>query len=71
MAKLELWRWWVTDPERGVRYATRHRMTEADALALDPTAERVPGTLEVREVADDPETLRASNIHPKPDPTPR
>ncbi len=71
MARLELWRWRITDPERGTTYATRHRMTEADALALDPAAERVPGTLEVREVADDLEQLRSSSIHPKADPTPR
>lgn len=71
MARLELWRWLITDPERGVRYATRHRMCEADAVALDPAAERVPGTLEVREVADDVDQLRASSMHPKADPRPQ
>lgn len=71
MATLELWRWRITDPERGTTYATRHRMTEADALALDSAAERVPGTLEVREVAENPEQLRASSIYPKGDPTPQ
>ena len=71
MATIELWRWRLTDPERGVRYATRARMTEAAALALDATAERIEGTLEVRQVADDPETLRASSMHPRNDPTPR
>lgn len=71
MARLELWRWWVTDHERGVRYATRHVMSEADALALDPTAERVPGTMETREVASDAEQMRTSSIRPKDEPPPR
>ena len=44
---LHLWRWRITD-DRGRRISTRHLMTEADALATDPTAERIPGTEEVR-----------------------
>lgn len=47
MQTITLWRWRITD-DRGRRIETRHRMTEADALAQDPTAERIPGTEETR-----------------------
>lgn len=57
---LDLWRWRVTDPDTGRRYTTTHRMTEADARALDPGAERIPGTLEVREVPADPTVISTS-----------
>lgn len=37
-----LYFWRVTDPLRpSRRYTTRHRMTAAEAQALDPSAERV------------------------------
>lgn len=37
-----LYFWRVIDPLRpGRRYTTRHRMTAAEAQALDPSAERV------------------------------
>lgn len=49
MHTITLWRWHITD-DRGRRIETRHRMTEADALATDPTAERIPGTEDVRRV---------------------
>jgi hypothetical protein len=48
MEPIELWRWIITSETTGKRVKTRHRMTEADALAMDPTAEKVPGSLEVR-----------------------
>lgn len=57
---LDLWRWSVTDPDTGRRYTTRHRMTEADARALDTAAERVPGTQELRPVPDDPGAVSTS-----------
>lgn len=46
-----LWQWRVLDPDRPWqrRYKTRHHMTESEALAMDPTAERVEGTLRVIE----------------------
>ena len=45
-----LYRWRVSDPLRpGRTYVTRHHMSEADALAMDPTAERDEGTLKVIE----------------------
>ena len=49
MQTIILWRWRITD-DRGRRIETRHRMTEADALAQDPTAERIDGTEERRQV---------------------
>jgi hypothetical protein len=51
---LELWRWRVTDPDSGRRYVVPCGLTQADALELDPAAERVPGSLELRQVDDDP-----------------
>lgn len=50
---IELWRWTITDPVTGRRRETRHLMIERDALMEDPTAERLDGTLEVRELPDD------------------
>ena len=51
---IELWLWRVTDPVSHRRYITRYRMPEADALDLDPAAERVQGSLESRQVPIDP-----------------
>ena len=39
-----LYRWLITDG-RGRRHQTRYVMSEADALATDPTAEPVPGSI--------------------------
>ncbi len=61
MHTIELWIWRVTDPVNRRRHATRHRMTEAAALDLDPAAERVPGSQEVRQVPDDPFELSTSS----------
>lgn len=49
MQTITLWRWRITD-DRGRRVETRDRMTEADALATDPQAERIAGTGETRQV---------------------
>lgn len=61
MNTVELWRWRVTDPATGRAYRTRHVMTEADALALDPNAQRVDHTLERREVSDGPHEHQHTN----------
>ena len=53
MRIIELWLWRVTDPVSHLRYTTRYRMTEANALDLDPAAERVPGSQELRQAPDD------------------
>lgn len=64
---IELWRWMVTDPATGRRYTTRHRMQKRDALDMDPAAVRVEGTLEERQVPDDPMTaLSASGAQRAP-----
>ena len=60
MPALELYRWTITDPVSGKRRPTRYVMSCDDALALDPTAEPVPGTLEVRAVPDDPTAMGAA-----------
>ena len=57
---IELWQWRVTDYVSQRRYVTRYRMTEADALDLDPAAERVPGSQELRQVPIDPMALSTS-----------
>lgn len=54
MHTVSRWRWRILDPDRGRRYTPRCHMTEADALALDPTAERVDGTLQLLELPDSP-----------------
>ena len=41
---MTLYKWRVTDPITGKRYVARYYMTEADALKLDPSAEKVPGS---------------------------
>lgn len=54
MAKrTEFWRWEVwseTGPRKRIK--TRHLMTEAQALERDPTAVRVPGTMELRNLPE-------------------
>lgn len=50
----ELWHWRVTDKVSRRPFVTRHRMTQADALDFDAAAERVPGSLELRQVPADP-----------------
>jgi hypothetical protein len=52
MKTIELWRWWISGPT-GKRRQTRYVMTAEDALKTDPNAERVEGSLEQRQVADD------------------
>ena len=59
---IELWFWRVTDPVSLRRYVTRYRLNEADALDLDPNAERVPGSQELRQVAVDSQALRSSSF---------
>lgn len=48
----EFWYWTLTDRETGRRARTPCRYTVAEALSRDPTAERVPGTCEVRILPD-------------------
>ena len=55
---IELWHWRVTDKVSRRCFITRHRMTQADALDFDPAAERVEGSLEQRDVCDDPRPIK-------------
>ena len=41
---MPLYKWRVTDQITGKRYVARYYMTEPDALKLDPSAEKVPGS---------------------------
>jgi hypothetical protein len=52
MQTVEYWRWWIVSETTGRRVKTRHLMTEAQALERDPTATRVPGTMEPRQVPE-------------------
>jgi hypothetical protein len=61
MHTIELWRWRVTDPVTGRVYRTLHRMTAADALAIDPKAQRIEHTLELRTVPDGPHEFQHTN----------
>lgn len=52
--EIKLWFWIVTDPVTKKPRKTRHRMTEADAIARHgPDAVKVEGSLEVRQVPRD------------------
>jgi hypothetical protein len=61
---IELWFWRVTDPVSQRRYVTRHRLNETDAIDLDPNAERVPGSMELRPVPEGSRALRSSSFQP-------
>jgi hypothetical protein len=59
MKPTEFWRWYTPHPHRpGKLVATRHRMTEEQALASYPGATRVPGTVEVRDLAETEQELQ-------------
>jgi hypothetical protein len=65
--KVEFWRWEVwseTGPRKRVK--TRHHMTEADAMERDPTATRVAGTMEIRELPETDEERAALVSRAKP-----
>ena len=52
MHTIELFRWYLTCRDTGRRYRTRHLMSRADALSLDPLAKPVEGSREARLVPD-------------------
>ena len=69
MRRVEFWLWIITDEVTHKRRKTRYRMPEAEALAQYPDAERVPGSLEVRELPEtDEEHLRNATAHLQGDP---
>ena len=77
MKPTEFWFWTMTD-QWGRRRRSPCRYTEADALAIDPTATRIEGTCEVRNLpetaaelyADAPSTGRFMAWVPPADSTP-
>ena len=69
MKTLVKWRWRVRSEVTGKLYSTRYAMSETDALALDPLAERLDFSKEARlvpETAEEMDRLRASAmLHPR------
>lgn len=56
MKFVEHWEWRLHDPLRPTRiYKARWRMTEADALAIDPQAQRIVGSGIARAQPETPE----------------
>lgn len=53
----EIWFWMMTD-EFGRRRKSPCRFTVAEAMKRDPTAERVPGSCEIRDCPDGPDDVR-------------
>lgn len=60
MKAVEYWIWWITDELTGKRRRSSWRMSEAEALAAYPDAERVDGTCEVRHLPSTPAERRAA-----------
>lgn len=54
MKQVEYWRWRYRDPKSGRICRTMFQLTEEEA-AQYPEAERIEGTLLMREVDEDPE----------------
>lgn len=63
MKTLELWRWTILDPDTGRLRQTTYRMSREDALTIDPEASPVMGSLELRQVPDDPLAVSNSPRH--------
>lgn len=55
MKSVEFWNWKITNEITGRRKTSRWKMTREDAMALDPTAEPVATTWEVRQLPETPE----------------
>lgn len=67
MKQVEHWRWYTSDPERPGRKPTktRHSMDEATALATDPNATRVAGSMELRQVYEPGDAMPANSAPPR------
>jgi hypothetical protein len=52
MKKVEYWRWSYRDPQLGCMRRTTAALTEQEAASY-PEAERIEGTLTLREINDD------------------
>jgi hypothetical protein len=67
MPTIEKWRWRLKASTTGKLYTTRHLMTEAEALAQDPAAERLPHSRVVIDAGAVPlVTPRQSQARPLP-----
>ncbi|MEY5098897.1 MAG: hypothetical protein RJA36_1616 [Pseudomonadota bacterium] len=55
MKQQEYWRWNLMSETHRKVMPTRYHLTEAEALLIDPKAERVPGTMELRTVPETPD----------------
>ncbi len=61
----EFWRWRLRSEITGRLYTSRYDMTEADAQATNPKAQRLPGSKQVQMVPendDEAQRLRASSM---------
>lgn len=58
MKRTEFWNWWITSETHHKRVKSSWKMTEADALKRDPKAERVPGTMELRDLPETPDEFQ-------------
>jgi len=56
--QVELWRWRLRD-DIGRLHTTRYAMSETDAMEMDPLAERLPWSLEVRMVPENEDEHQA------------
>jgi hypothetical protein len=52
---VEYWRWRFRDPKTGRMCRTMFQLTDKEAAEL-PEAERIPGTMLLRDIDDFPET---------------
>ena len=60
---VEYWRWRYRDSKTGRVCRTLFQLTEAEAQAL-PQAERIPGSMLLREVEADDFPDAAADVHP-------
>ena len=60
---VEYWRWRYRDSKTGWACRTLFQLTEAEAQAL-PEAERIPGSMLLREVAADDFPDTGADVHP-------
>lgn len=64
MKQVEFWRWeiWAElGPRRRIK--TRHHMRREDALATDPTATPIPGTMILRDLPETDEEVNLVSRH--------
>ncbi len=59
---VEYWRWRYRDPDTGRTYRTLFQLTEGEAAKL-PQAERIEGSMLLREVDADDFPATGSDVH--------